>query len=92
MKAKAKQRKDLGNIFNKTVEPEQPEVAVQEPEKQPAPKRRDRIGKKSQVFQLSEPAKKQLAIMAVEVEKNQQTLMIEATNDLFTKYGRPPIA
>jgi hypothetical protein len=41
---------------------------------------------------MPEAAKKQLAILAIEVEQTQQALLSEALNDLFKKYGKQPIA
>lgn len=37
-------------------------------------------------------AKKQFEILCVEMEKNQTEMLTEAINDLFKKYGKPPIA
>jgi len=41
---------------------------------------------------MPEAAKKQLAILAIECEQTQQALLSEALNDLFKKFGKPPIA
>lgn len=55
-------------------------------------KRPDRIGKRAQLFQLSEAAKKQFAILAIEQDTTQQALLVEAVNDLFRRYNKQPIA
>ncbi len=77
------QRAMLGTtgVFNKA-----PQItALQE-------KRPDRIGKRATLFQLPDAAKKQLAVMAIELETTQQALLSEALNDFFRKHGKPPIA
>lgn len=79
-------RKSLGSMFSV---PEDDTVAATAIKTQARP---DRIGKKQALFHLPEAAKKQLAILAIEMEKTQHALMAEALNDLFKKYGRPPIA
>lgn len=48
--------------------------------------------KKQIIFQLPEKAKKRFDHLAVEIGKTKQSLMAEAINDLFLKYGKPPIA
>ena len=52
-------------------------------------KKDDRIG---QTLRLPAGAHKQLKRLAVDIEKPMHDLLIEAVNDLFTKYGKPPIA
>ena len=81
--AKAK-RQSLGNMFT----PMPAEKAVKEMKG----KRPDRVGRKATLFQVPEAAKKQLAILAIEEDKTQQALLSEALNDLFSKYGKQPIA
>ncbi len=49
-------------------------------------------GRKQTLFRVNPTAIKQLEFMAVESDKTRQTLLIEALNDLFRKYGKPPIA
>ena len=78
-------RKNLGSMFSV---PEEPATAPAD-QKQPRP---DRVGKKQTIFHMPEAAKKQLAILAIECEQTQQNLLSEALNDLFKKYGKPPIA
>lgn len=76
-------RKNLGKIFD-TMSPDKTT--------QPKEKRLDRVGKRATLFQLPAAAKKQLAILAIELETTQQELLSEALNDLFRKHGKPPIA
>ncbi|MFE4108406.1 ribbon-helix-helix domain-containing protein [Almyronema epifaneia] len=52
-------------------------------------KEEKRIG---QTLRLGAGAHKQLKRLAVDVEKPMHDLLLEAVNDLFTKYGKPPIA
>jgi hypothetical protein len=69
-------------------------VFAAEPE--PAPivsdARPDREGRKPMPFWTTEAAKKQLRMMAAEMDTSQQELMTEALNMLFQKHGKPPIA
>ena len=51
-----------------------------------------RAGKKAAPFWMPAAAKKQLDFLTVEQETTQQALLTEALNDLFRKYGKPPIA
>ncbi len=44
------------------------------------------------IFHMPETAKKQFDHLAIEIGKTKQALMAEAVNDLFVKYGKPPIA
>lgn len=81
--SKAK-RQSLGGMFSA--------VPKETPGQEVAAKRPDRVGRKATLFQVPEPAKKQLAILAIEEDKTQQALLSEALNDLFTKYGKQPIA
>lgn len=52
-------------------------------------KKDDRIG---QTLRLPSGAHKQLKHLATDLEKPVHDLLIEAVNDLFSKYGKPPIA
>jgi len=54
--------------------------------------RPDREGRKPMPFWTTEAAKKQLRMMAAEMDTSQQDLMTEALNLLFQKHGKPPIA
>ena len=51
-----------------------------------------RAGKKAAPFWMPAAAKKQLDYLTVEQDTTQQALLTEALNDLFKKYGKPPIA
>jgi len=51
------------------------------------------IDKKKQIiFQMPAKAKKQFDHLAIQLGRTKQSLMAEAINDLFLKYGNPPIA
>jgi len=52
----------------------------------------DREGRAALPFWATRAAKKQLRIMAAELDTTQQELMTEALNLMFAKYGKPPIA
>ena len=78
-------RQSLGAMFSVPTTQEKVEAATAGP-------RPDRVGKKQTIFHMPEAAKKQLAILAIEVEQTQQALLSEALNDLFKKYGKQPIA
>ena len=54
--------------------------------------RPDREGRKPMPFWTTEAAKKQLRMMAAEMDTSQQNLMTEALNMLFQRHGKPPIA
>lgn len=48
--------------------------------------------RKGQTLRLAEGAWKQLKHLATDLGKPVHELLIEAVNDLFKKYGKPPIA
>jgi hypothetical protein len=54
--------------------------------------RPDREGRKPLPFWTTEAAKRQLRIMAAEMDTTQQNLMTDALNMLFQHHGKPPIA
>lgn len=60
----------------------------------PAPRtgQRDRHGKVNISGFFEKPVRKQLAMLAVEQERNQVDMLAEALNLLFEKYGKSPIA
>jgi hypothetical protein len=62
----------------------------QAPEQRPIA--RTRLGKKFITFPVSDEAKQQFDILAVETRRRREDLMREALCDLFTKYRKPPIA
>ena len=69
----------IRNVFQETPAPKK------EPEK--------KSGEVKQfVFKLNMSAKKQVAMLALDEGKTQQEMFIEALNDLFMKYNKPPIA
>lgn len=74
------QKANIANIFNS------------EPAAKPALKTVAGDKKKQTIFHMPETAKKQFDHMAIELGKTKQLLMAEAINDLFLKYGKPPIA
>lgn len=51
-----------------------------------------RKGKGSISGYVNSEAKTQYAILALEVGKKQEALLIEAVNDLFRKYNKSPLA
>lgn len=54
--------------------------------------RPDREGRAAMPFWTTVAAKRQLRILAAELDTTQQDLMTAALNDLFTRHGKPPIA
>lgn len=48
--------------------------------------------RKMKGFRVRINAAKQLAMLKIETDKDEQDLMAEALNLLFEKYGKPPIA
>jgi hypothetical protein len=64
-----------------------PEVAVASQEKRP-----DRAGRTAMPFWVPIAARKQLRMLAAELDSTQQNLMTEALNMLFQKHRKPPIA
>jgi Antitoxin-like ribbon-helix-helix len=51
-----------------------------------------RTGKKKVTAPLAPLAHKQLKQLGLDLDINMETLLVEAINDLFNKYGKPPIA
>jgi hypothetical protein len=51
-----------------------------------------RIGKKTVAAHFDPAVSKQLKHLGLERDTSTQALLREAINDLFTKYGKPPIA
>lgn len=79
--SKAK-RKSLANL----------ELVADNIENQPVARVDSEVRLKQTTFRVPQPAKKQLDFMTVELERKQNDLLLEALNDLFVKYGKPPIA
>jgi 23S rRNA A2030 N6-methylase RlmJ len=61
--------------------------AITAPEERP-----DRAGRTAMPFWVPVAARKQLRVMAAEMDTTQQELMTIALNDFFQKHGKPPIA
>jgi hypothetical protein len=85
--ADALKRKMTGGTA--TASPSEPETD-QASERRPIA--RTRMGKKFITFPVSDEAKQQFDILAVETRRRREELMREALCDLFTKYRKPPIA
>ena len=51
-----------------------------------------RAGKKKLTTAVEPAAHVQFRQLALELDKKGEALLIEAINDLFSKYGKPPIA
>jgi hypothetical protein len=67
------------------ISPPKPKKKEKETEKETQPKR-------FTSFRLNATARKQLDILAIEEDETLQSLMCQAVNDLFEKYGKPQIA
>jgi Antitoxin-like ribbon-helix-helix len=55
-------------------------------------KARTREGKKMIAAPVDPAARQQLKVLAAELDRKGEDLIREAIRDLFTKYGKPPIA
>jgi hypothetical protein len=55
-------------------------------------KRPDRAGRTAVPFWVPIAARKQLRLLAAEMDTTQQELLTIALNDFFIKHGKPPIA
>ena len=79
----SKTRAQLGStgIFQKPAQP------ISTTEKRP-----DRAGRTALPFWVPVAARKQLRIMAAEMDTTQQDLLTLALNDFFEKHGKPRIA
>ena len=51
-----------------------------------------RVGKKTVAAHFDPAVSRQLKQIGIERDRSTQDLLREAINDLFTKYGKPPIA
>ena len=51
-----------------------------------------RVGKKKLTAAVAPAAHTQFRQLALELGKKGEVLLIEAINDLFSKYGKPPVA
>jgi hypothetical protein len=79
----SKTRAKLG-VFSTATAPTEP-ISTTE-------KRTDRAGRTAMPFWVPIAARKQLKVMAAEMDTTQQELMTLALNDFFKKHGKPPIA
>jgi hypothetical protein len=70
-----------------TLEPIREAEAPKPPSRPPS-----RRGKRAITGYFSQPAFTQFKILVAERNKDGQALVEEALNDLFQKYGKPPIA
>ena len=71
---------------------ETPSKAAEKASKTPLAARPDREGKTPLPFWVPVAARKQLRILAAELDTTMQACMIEALNDFFSKHDKPPIA
>ena len=94
MSAKARSALGTHSVFNKKpIEiPPPPEANAEPIQRQRQRAQQAPDDRKLLPFRLSKAARYQLRLMAVELDKTQQDLFEEAMNDLFRKYGKPPIA
>lgn len=76
-----------GFSSKKTSAPAQTQPQEQKPQPQ-----EEGNNRKGQTLRLSPEAWKQLKFMAFDSGHTAHTLLVEAVNDLFKKYGKPPIA
>ncbi len=58
----------------------------------PAPSTTVTPARKMKGFRIRIDAAKQLAMLKIETDKDEQDLLAEALNLLFEQYGKPPIA
>jgi len=67
-----------------------------EPKTEKIPQGEDRAGTRAntrgQTLRLNEDAWAQLKHMAIDQRRPAHALLVEAVNELFRKYGKPPIA
>lgn len=80
-----------GSLFkapNIDQEPEAVPAAAAEPEQKKGPKR----GQHLISGMFDPPAYRQFGVLAAERGMDKRELLQEALNDLFVKYGKPPIA
>lgn len=68
-------------------------VATNEPPSPPSPGRpRSRRDRTPVSAYVDEETHRQFRMLSVELKRPGQNLLIEELNDLFEKYGKPPIA
>lgn len=85
----------LSNFAAQKPSVKEVEVAP-EPQADKIPQGEDRAGTrantKGQTLRLNEDAWAQLKYMAIDQRKPAHSLLVEAVNELFKKYGKDPIA
>jgi hypothetical protein len=75
------------------AEPAKDREGGEERDATPRPyKARTREGKKMIAAPVDPAARQQLKVLAAELDRKAEDLMREALRDLFTKYGKPPLA
>ena len=86
----------LTELSKKFPAPAPPAAASPEPVPAPAPSSTPtapaRRGRTGVTTFLAEEAHRQLRQLALDERRSGQALVVEALNDLFRKYNRPPIA
>jgi hypothetical protein len=82
----AQKKLSLANVTLGKEKPVTPMVPAIAPEPAQPEKR------KGQTLRLTPGAWRQLKHLATDLDKSAHDLLIEAVNDVFTKYGKPPIA
>jgi hypothetical protein len=92
----AKRQSIAGAIRAAAHGPEPANDSARDERREPAPppafKARTREGKKMIAAPVDPAARQQLKVLAAELDRKAEDLMREALRDLFTKYGKPPIA
>jgi len=83
-------------LLSQAVQAQQP-IAIKAPaitdnEAATKPQRTGRVGTRMLGGHVSETAQRQFKILAAEQDKTVQSLLEEAINDVFRKYGKEPIA
>jgi hypothetical protein len=91
-------RPSLAETMQKAARPE-PAAAAPAQTRSEEPERPDRgfyaatrAGKKKLTTAVDPVVHMQFRQLALELDKKGEALLIEAINDLFSKYGKPPIA
>jgi len=90
-------RPSIAGAIREAAQPAPPPVAPKPETAAPEPARRPfqaktREGKKMIAAPIDPAARQQLKMLAAELDRKSEDLIREALRDLFTKYGKPPIA
>ncbi len=90
------QRKSIAGAIRKAAHGEQPAAAPEPEASAPVASRpyraATREGKKMIAAPVDPAAHRQLKMLSAETGEKAEALIREALRDLFTKYGKPPIA